>query len=170
MLSSKEDIMATIRIQNEEYNHQFVVSLAADQGYTWSEENGWLVVHGNPSLRIPRQTFDAVFDPTGTRAGDPALRRQWRSLIINREGHLEYFGEDKIVIRDRPAETRPQFLIRFPDADTKAQAELWASRAGYESLTDYILAAIEMYNELWAEHAKDELDDLLRGGENRAAG
>ena len=150
--------MASIRIQHGHKNLIFAAEVANQTGAEFEEEGQWIRIFDSPRLVIPRYCFTEAFDPEGQRArqGDSRLESAWRSMLLNKQGYLEYFGDDEIVITDEPPKEerkRPGFLLRFPNPETKAEAEEWAMRAGYDSLTEYILEAISAFTRSWKEKA-----------------
>lgn len=148
--------MASITIQQGHKNLIFAHLIANEMGAEVKEEGQWITISSSPQLEISRYCFDQAVDPGGQRArqGDPRLESMWRSLLLNKRGHLIHFDDFEIVIADEKPDERPQFLLRFPDAATKAAAEEWATRAGFASLTEYILEAVAAFNEFWSEKAQ----------------
>jgi hypothetical protein len=150
--------MASITIQHGHKNLVFVANVANQTGAEFEEKGQWITLSDNPRLVIPRYCFDQAFDPEHKRRNDSQLESAWRSLLLNKQGYLEYFGDDEISITDEPPKEerkRPSFLLRFPDQETKSEAEEWAMRAGYDSLTEYVLEALERFNRSWEQKAKD---------------
>ena len=148
--------MASITIQHGHKNLLFAASVANETGAEFEEDGQWITISDSPELVIPSYCFTQAFDPEGRRAqqGDSRLESAWRSLLLNKQGYLKHFSDLEIVVSDdKPKDTRPQFLLRFPDETTKAKAEEWAERAGFESLTAYILEAIRGFNQFWQEQA-----------------
>lgn len=152
--------MASITFQHSHKNLIFAAEVANQTGAEFEEKGQWITLSDSPRLIIPRYCFDEAFDADRrrARAGDDQLESAWRSLLLNKQGHLEYFGDDEISITDAPPKEerkRPGFLLRFPNQETKADAEEWAARAGYDSLTEYILEALAQFNRSWEEKVKD---------------
>jgi len=144
--------MASITIMNGHKNLIFAASVANETGASFEEDGQWITITDAPELVIPEYCYRQAFDPDGRRAaqGDSRLASGWRSLLLNKRGHLRHFGDFEIVISDdKPQERRPAFLLRFPDAEEKARAEMWAERMGYPSLTAYILEAVAAFNTLY---------------------
>ncbi|MBI4553522.1 MAG: hypothetical protein HY710_14760 [Candidatus Latescibacteria bacterium] len=85
---------------------------------------------------------------------------------------MKHFSEDEIVLTDEGPTTPSNFPLRFPSEADKRVAEEWAARLGYKSFTEYILAAIEAFNNRWAEQASflqkvqlsEEEKNVLRSG------
>lgn len=150
--------MASITIQQGHKNLVFAHLVANETGAEVEENGQWITISDSPELAIPYYCFTQAFDPEGQRQarGDTRLDSAWRSLLLNKRGYLDRFTDFEILITDEKpkGDKRPQFLLRFPDEGTKQIAEQWAGRAGYNSLTDYIIAAIEAFNEQWSEQAK----------------
>lgn len=139
--------MASIKIQNHHKNLLFAAALANSTGAEFEEQDTWIVISDSPELTIPHYEFSEIF---GTRVSDNA----WRSLLLNRTGYLKYFDDHEIVLcDDPPKQGQSNFLLRFPTPAEKRDAEEWAERAGFETLTDYILAAINDFNRSWSEQA-----------------
>ena len=137
--------MASITIQTGQKNLIFAAIVADQTDAEFTEEGQWITITDIPSLTIPRYCFDQAFDPEGQRArqGDTRLESAWRSLLLNKQGYLRSFNDSEIYITDdKPQEKRPSFLLRFPDDMAKERAEEWAERAGFPSLTDFILDAV----------------------------
>jgi len=63
-------------------------------------------------------------------------------------------GIPKQKIWSKPKDKRPQFLLRFPDAAAKERAEEWAERAGFGTLTDFVLQAVSDFCDSWESQAK----------------
>lgn len=148
--------MASITIMHGHKNLIFAASVANETGAEFSEDGQWITISDSPELIIPRYCFDQALDPDGRglSAGDNRLDNAWRSLLLNKRGHLVHFDDSEILISDeKPKDKRPQFLLRFPDEASKAEAEEWAERAGFSSLTDYILEAVTAFNQFWSEKA-----------------
>lgn len=148
--------MASITIQAGQKNLIFAALVTNETGATFEEDGQWITISDAPELTIPHYCFSQAFDADGRRSerGDIRLMTGWRSLLANKRGHLMGFTDFEIVISDDPpAEKRPAFLLRFPDADEKALAEEWAERMGYPSLTAYILEAIAAYNQMYGAGA-----------------
>lgn len=75
-----------------------------------------------------------------------AKKEGWR-LTNSRDGGAGCnYGEGTLSLN---------FFLRFPDREMKTETEEWAARAGYDSLTEYILEAIAQLNRSWEEKAKD---------------
>ena len=148
--------MASITIMQGQKNLVFAALVANETGATLEEDGQWITISDAPELTIPRYCFSQAFDPDGRRSerGDIRLTIGWRSLLLNKQGHLAGFTDFEIVITDAPpGDKRPAFCLRFPDAEEKATAEEWAERMGFDSLTQYILGAVTAYNQSWREHA-----------------
>jgi hypothetical protein len=146
--------MASITIMHSHRNLLFAAEVANATGATFEEDGQWITISDSPQLEIPRYAFDHVFDPEGARAHrGENIERIWRSLLLNKRGHLVHFDEHEIVIADEKPAKPAGFLLRFPSDEEKAQAEEWAERAGFDSLTAYILAAVEAFNRHWQEQA-----------------
>jgi len=146
--------MASIKVQHSQRNLVFAAEVANDTGAEFTEDGGWITISDSPELTIPRYAFDHSFDPDGARAhrGED-LGRIWRSLLLNKQGHLVRFDDMEIVIADEKPAQRATFLLRFPSDAEKAATEEWAERAGFDSLTAYVLAALEAFNASWQEQA-----------------
>lgn len=144
--------MAKIRIHKSHKNLLLAAGVKEATGaeFSESEDGQWVTIEDSPKLVIPRYVFDDVLDPDRERAarGDSGLDRAWRGLILNKVGHLRSFDGHKIVIADSIGD-QPQFQFRFMDEEQKVTAEHWAHRAGYTSLTAYVRAAINAFNEMW---------------------
>jgi len=154
--------MASVTIQHGHKNLIFAANVANQTGAEFEEDGQWITISDSPRLVIPRYCFDEAFDADRRRSmrGDDQLESAWRSVILNKRGYLEYFGDDEITITDElPKEERkrPGFLLRFPDQETKERVEEWAARSGY-TLTDFLLEAAERYVRFWEEQAKPEAD------------
>lgn len=149
--------MASITILYGHKNLIFAAMVAEQTGAEFEEKGEeWITISDSPTLTIPHYCFTQAFDPDGQQAhqGDSQLENSWRSMILNKQGYLMYFGDSEIVITDnKPKDKRPQFLLRFPDQESKIEAEEWAERSGFPSLTEYIIEAISAYNQLWSEKA-----------------
>lgn len=146
--------MASITIMSGQKNLIFAATVANDTGATFEEEGQWITISDSPDLTISRYAFDQAFDPNGRRGGDSQLESAWRSLLLNKRGNLIRFDDFEILISDnKPQDKRPSFLLRFPDEEAKANVEQWAERAGFETLTEYILEAVKTFNEFWARQA-----------------
>jgi len=148
--------MASITIMAGHKNLIFAASVANETGATFEEDGGWITITDSPELVIPEYCYRQAVDPDGRRAaqGDSRLESGWRSLLLNKRGHLRRFTDFEIAISDEPAaDKRPAFLLRFPDEATKASAEECADWAGYPSLTAYILEAVEAFNQSWGAGA-----------------
>lgn len=148
--------MASIKIQNGHKNLLFAAAVANSTGAEFREDGQWIIIEDSPELTIPHYDFIQAFDPDGRRdAGQ--LESAWRSLILNKSGYLRVFDDSEIIVNDeQPKDRRPQFLLRFPSVEAKAQAEGWADRAGFGTLTDYINAAIEAFGQYWSSLAQDD--------------
>jgi len=149
--------MASITIQAGQKNLIFAATVADETGAEFAEDGQWITITDTPTLTIPRYCFDQAFDPEGRRArqGDARLESAWRSLLLNKQGHLRSFSDSEIYITDdKPQEKRPSFLLRFPDDGAKERAEEWAERAGFSSLTDFILNAVTRACEFWEGQAQ----------------
>jgi hypothetical protein len=151
--------MASITIMHGHKNLLFAAEVANQTGAEFEENGQWITITDTPTLTIPRSCYDDAFDPNGQRQrqGDSQLESAWRSLLLNKQGYLVYFGDDEIFISDeKPKDKRPQFLLRFPSDAEKQAAEEWAARAGFPSLTDYILEAVEAFNKVWSEQTRSD--------------
>lgn len=150
--------MASITIQHGHKNLLFAAAVVNETGAELEEQGQWITISSSPDLTIPRYCFDQTFDPDGCRARQGNnLESVWRSLLLNKQGYLVRFDDSEILISDeKPQDKRPNFLLRFPDEETKTQAEYWAQRAGFETLTAYILEAVKAFNQLWAEKAGEK--------------
>lgn len=145
--------MASITIPHGHKNLLFAAMVANETGAEFEEDGQYITISDSPELTIPRYCFSQVFDPTGSkaRAGDQ-LESAWRSTILNKRGYLKSFTDFEIIVTDdKPKDKRPAFLLRFPDEAAKAEAEGWAERTGYGTLTAYILAAVDEFNNKWKE-------------------
>jgi len=147
--------MASITIQHGHKNLVFAASVANETGAEFEENGQWITISDSPELTIPRYCFNQAFDPDGSRSHHGEnLESIWRSLLLNKKGFLVYFGDTEIYISDnKPKDPRPQFNLRWPDQETRDRAQEWANRAGFESLTAYIVAAVDAFNASWAEKA-----------------
>lgn len=145
--------MASITIQHGHKNLVFAASVANETGAEFEEQGQWIVISDVPELTIPRYCFSQAFNPDGQR--DAArLESTWRSLLLNKRGYLVSFDDYEIIIADeKPKQGRPSFLLRFPDAAAKARAEEWARRAGFASLTEFVLKAVERSCDFWEKQA-----------------
>lgn len=144
--------MASIRILNGHKNLIFAAAVANSTGAQFEEKGEYIEISDSPELTIPHYEFTEVF---GIRVSDSA----WRSLLLNRTGYLKFFDDTEIVLcDDPPKQGQSNFLLRFPTVAEKKSAEEWAERAGYETLTDYILAAIDAFNRNWSEQATGKGD------------
>ena len=149
--------MASITIMHGHKNLIFAAEVANQTGAEFEENGQYITISDTPTLTIPRYCYDGAFDPDGQRQrqGDTQLENAWRSLLLNKQGYLVYFDESEIVISDeQPKDKRPQFLLRFPDEETKRETEEWAERMGYASLTEYILEAIDRLNKDWEQQPR----------------
>lgn len=147
--------MASIKIQHGHKNLLLAANVARETGAEFEEDGQWITITDSPRLTIPRYCFDQAFDPDYKRRNDSQLESAWRSLLLNKVGHLEYFDDHEITITDEPPKEerkRPGFLLRFPDPETKERTEEWAARTGY-TLTDFLLDAAERYIQFWEEQA-----------------
>jgi len=155
--------MASITIMPGAKNLIFAAEVANQTGAKFEEtqgderiEGGWIKISDSPTLTIPRYCFDHALDPEGHRARDGRLESAWRSLLLNKRGHLAYFGDDEIVITDDPpAEKRPATLLRWSTQREKDEAEKWAGRLGM-SLNEYIVNAVAEWNRYYREQAADK--------------
>lgn len=140
--------MASITIKNSHKNLLFAACVANQTGASFEESGEWLIISDQPTLTIPHYcTRDAGWDPAA-----PANNSAWRSLLLNKSGHLIHFDDSEIVISDeKPQEKRPGYLLRFDSQAQKDLAEQWAGQLGYSDLREYILAAIEALNRSWEE-------------------
>lgn len=153
--------MASITIMQGHKNLVFAACVSNETGAEFEEDGQWITISDSPRLTIPRYCFTQALDPEGQRArrGDPRLESSWRSLLLNKRGHLLHFDDFEIVIGDeKPKKEQRQYLHRFPDAEAKSRAEDWAERAGFSSLKDYINDAVERAGRFWAEQAGDLSD------------
>lgn len=143
--------MASITLLHSHKNLIFACSLTEQTGAEFEEDGQKIIIRGMPELVIPHYCFSEVFDPHGQK--DHAyLERAWRSLLLNKLGYLKHFSNHEIIISDqKPQDKRPQFLLRFPDVETKQATEERAAKMGYNSLTAYVLDAITMLNKSWSE-------------------
>ena len=147
--------MAAITIRLNPRNRDLAARLA-QTGASVEEHEPWLTISQSPELVIPRDLFERALDAQAARPSDADVDRLWRALVLNKRGHLQEITDDQIRLTDaRPKVKRPQFLLRFPDHDSKDAAEAWAQRAGFPTLTEYILSAIEAYNDFWSRQAGD---------------
>ena len=149
----KKKIMASITIQQSHKNLIFAALVANETGATFKEEGSWITIEDSPCLEIPHYCFSQAFDPEDQRGlrGDSRLGSAWRSLLLNKRGHLIRFDDYEIVIADeKPEQTAA--LVRFPNPAVKSTAALWAERINM-SLNSYILDAIERANRFWEEQA-----------------
>jgi len=148
--------MASITIQAGHKNLIFASEVANQTGATFEEDGQSITISDSPTLTIPRYCFDRAFDPDGQRARDGRLERAWISLLLNKNGYLEYRGDDEIVITDDPPkDRRPATLLRWSTQREKDEAEKWAGRLGM-SLNEYILNAVAEWNFYYSERAADE--------------
>jgi len=148
--------MASITIMKGHKNLIFAAEVANQTDAEFEENGQWITISNSPELIIPRYCFDQAVDPTGQRRNrhDPQLESGWRSLLLNKRGHLQSFDDFEIIISDdKPKDKRPQFLLRFPDAAAKERAEEWAERAGFGTLTDFILQATSDFCDFWEKQA-----------------
>jgi len=150
--------MASITIQHGHKNLIFAANVANQTGAEFEEDGQWITISDSPRLVIPRYCFDEAFDPDRRRSrqGDDQLESGWRSVLLNKRGHLEYFGDDEISITDGPPKEerkRPGFLLRFPNQEAKERTEQWAARSGY-TMTEFLLEAAERFCQFWEEQAK----------------
>jgi len=153
--------MASITIPAGHKNLLFAAEVANQTGAELEENGQWITISDSPTLTIPNYCFIEAFDPMGQRAHDGRLESAWRSLLLNKRGHLAYFGDDEIVITDDPPkEKRPATLLRWSAQSEKDEAERWAGRLGM-SLNEYILNAVAEWNFYYSEQAADKGD----GGE-----
>lgn len=144
--------MASITIRNSHKNLLLAAQIANDTGATFEETQLEITIKDSPELTVPRYCFDNNY-VGGRTSGD--IDRQWRGLLLNRKGYLKFFGEDEFILTDDPPQKgQANLLLRFPSPAEKEEAESWAERLGYNSLTEYILAAISNFNQSWTE--KDE--------------
>ena len=145
--------MASITIQQSHKNLIFAALVTDQTGATFKEEGSWITIEDSPRLTIPHYCFSQAFDLEGqrSRVGDSRLESAWRSLLLNKRGHLIRFDDYEIVLADEKPDPAA-FLVRFPDSELKAAAELWAARGNF-SLNSYILEAIERANRFWEEQA-----------------
>jgi len=151
--------MASITIMHGHKNLLFASCVANETGAEFEEDGQWITISDEPELTIPHYCYSQTFDPEGRRSaqGDPRLDSGWRSLILNKRGYLVRFDEFEILISDvKPQEERkrPSFLLRFPSEDDKARAEVWAERL-HLTMTDFILAAIDRYEQTLQERSVD---------------
>lgn len=150
--------MASITIQHGHKNLIFASLVATETGAQFEENGDWITISDNPELVIPEYCFRQAFDPDGRRSqrGDTQLDSAWRSLLLNKKGYLVTFTDFEIIVSDtKPHEDkRPQFLLRFPDDGAKTRAEEWSQRAGFDTLTAFILDAITTHCNFWEKQAK----------------
>jgi hypothetical protein len=143
--------MASITLRNSHKNLLFAAQITNDTGASFEESQTGITIQDSPELTIPRYIFDENY-VGGYTSGN--RDQQWRSLLLNKKGYLKYFGDDEIILTDDPPQKgQTGFLLRFPTSAEKEQAESWAERLGYGSLTEYILAAITSFNQSWTEKA-----------------
>lgn len=148
--------MASITIQAGHKNLLFAAEVANETGAEFEEEGQWITISDSPTLTIPHYCFRQAFDPDGRRARDGRLESAWRTLLLNKRGHLQYFGDDEIVITDDPPkEKRPATLLRWTAQREKDEAEQFAARLGM-SLNEYILNAVAEWNFYYSEQAADK--------------
>jgi hypothetical protein len=141
--------MASIKIKNNHENLIFAAAVANSTGANFEEQGEWIIIEDTPELTIPRYEFDDAIDFKADRDSDE-IELAWRSLLLNRKGFLRFFDDHEIVLVDDPPKNgQSNFLLRFPTAAEKRQSEEWAERAGYDTLTSYILAAIDEFNKNW---------------------
>lgn len=139
--------MASIKITNSHKNLLFAAAVANSTGAEFEEQGDWIIISDSPDLTIPHYEFTEIF---GNRVSESA----WRSLLLNRTGYLKFFDDSEMILcDDPPKQGQANFLLRFPSPAEKRSAEQWAERAGYESLTEYILASVEAFNRSWVEKA-----------------
>ena len=142
--------MASITIMAGSKNLIFAAEVANQTGAEFHEEGQWIVIEDSPTLTIPGYCFHHAFDPESRRARtEPAqLESIWRSLLLNKQGYLIYFGDDEIVISDDPpkAPARPALLLRFASQEQKAEAETLAEQLS-QSLTAFVLEAVSLHVE-----------------------
>jgi len=152
--------MASITIQHGQRNLILSALVANETGATFREEGSWITIEDSPRLTIPRYAFREALDPDGQRSSDGTdrLESAWRSLVLNKRGHLIRFDDLAIVIADEKPEPIA-VLVRFPDGEEKGKAELWAARGGFPSMNAYILEAVAAYNRHWAEEAGEPPQD-----------
>ena len=140
--------MASIKILKSHKNLIFAAAVSNSTGAQFEEQGEWIEISDSPELTIAHYDFTQVF---GIRVSDNA----WRSLLLNRTGYLKFFDDHEIILcDDPPKQGQGNFLLRFPTVAEKKSAEEWAERAGYESLTDYILASIDAFNRNWSEQVE----------------
>lgn len=145
--------MASVTIVQGRKNLMLGAEVANDTGAVFEEDGQWITISDGPILTIPRSSFNKAFDPDGRR-NHAQLEQSWRSLLLNKRGHLIAFNDSEIVISDeKPSTERPQFLLRFPVPAAKTSAEEWAKRAGFDSLTSFVLAAVENFCQVWRNQA-----------------
>lgn len=149
--------MASVTIQHGHKNLLFAANVARETGAEFEENGQWITISDSPRLTIPRYCFDEAFDADRRQSmrGNDQLESAWRSVLLNKKGHLEYFGDDEITITDDPPKEerkRPGFLLRFPNQEAKERVEEWAVRSGY-TLTDFLLDAADRYCQFWQEQA-----------------
>ena len=96
--------MASIRIINQSKNLIFAAEVANQTGAEFREEGQWVIIENSPILTISRYVFNNVFEPR--KESESA----WRSLLLNKTGHLVKYAADEIVISDKKDMKRPSFL------------------------------------------------------------
>jgi len=148
--------MASITIMQGVKNLVFASEVANQTGATFEESGQQIIISDSPRLVIPRYCFNSAFDPEGQRVHDGRLERAWLSLILKKNGYLEYRGDDEIVITDDPpAKKRPATLLRWSAQREKDEAEAFAERLGM-SLNEYIVNAVAEWNRYYREQSADE--------------
>jgi hypothetical protein len=93
--------MASIRIPHSSQNLIFAAYVANETGARFHETDGFttISIEDTRALTIPRHCFDQAFNPHGRRRD---LEDVWASLLLNKEGHLIYFGDTEILLCDTP--------------------------------------------------------------------
>jgi len=115
------------------------------------DQGDFIELERRPGLEVSREDFELAW------LGLPLRERQaaWRTLGANRCGHVAY-GEGWMAVSDGFREgVRPAMLLRFPDVATRDRAVAWVGRAGYPTLTAFILAAVEFFEDWLEEGAGD---------------
>ena len=88
--------MASITIAHSHKNLIFAALVANQTGAKFRENGDSITINDSPELTLPgycaREAWGEHEDS------------EWQSLLMNKSGHLHYFGWDEIIIGDQPLE------------------------------------------------------------------
>ena len=128
-----------------------------------SQDRGVITIRSDSEVVIEYSWFDEAVNSSGLTRGmtyheESAQRGMWwRGLMLNRQGFIEGFSKERIVLSTQTPIKPFSFLVRFPNEETKRFAEEWAETLEYGTMTDYIIAAMDDFNQRWlAEHSRTQ--------------